>query len=348
MTALFLPVGILVGAGLLALSSISIELFSLQLLWVGFGILLIFVFYFSDWRLLLNYRWLISGLYVLTLVLLVVAYFKGPVIRETRSWLVLGSFHFQPVELAKVALILIYAQFFSRRHISIARWKNIAGSFVLFALPAGLVALQPDLGSALILFGIWFGFLLFSGLPTRRVVAALLVLVALGIFGWSQILKDYQRERILGVVYPERSVLGINYSVIQSKIAIGSGGLLGKGYGQGSQVQLGFLPEPATDFIVSALIEEWGLVVGLVVLGAFLYLVFGIVQIGMAAEHNFEKFIALGAAMVFGLQFLLNTGSATGITPVIGITFPFLSYGGSSILTSFLLLSLVNAIRRKS
>ncbi|RJP43826.1 hypothetical protein C4587_02545 [Candidatus Parcubacteria bacterium] len=215
-------------------------------------------------------------------------------------------------------------------------------------MPAGLVVIQPDLGSAAVLFGIWFGFLLVSGLPPRRVVVALLAFAIAGGFAWSNVLQEYHRERIMGLFYPERDALGVNYSMIQSKIAIGSGGFLGKGYGQGSQTQLGFLTEPATDFAFAALIEEWGLASGVVVLGAFLALIYGILKIGMAAEHNFEKFVCLGTALAFIAQFLLNAGSATGITPVVGVTFPFLSYGGSSLLTSFFLVALINAIQRRS
>ena len=281
-------------------------------------------------------------------MLLALAYFTAPVIRETRSWLVFGSFTVQPVELVKIALILLYAQYFSRRHLSVARWKNIFTSFFLFAIPAGLVAILPDLGSALILFGVWFGFLLVSGLPPKRVVPTVLVFIVAGVFLWTSVLKDYQRDRIAGVFFPERDALGINYSVIQSKIAIGSGGFFGKGYDQGPQTQLGFLTEPAGDFILSAIIEEWGLLGGIVVLGSFLWLIFGIIRTGMLANQNFEKFVCLGIVMVFGLQFLLNAGSATGVTPVVGVTFPFVSYGGSSLVVNFFLLPLVYAIRRKS
>jgi rod shape determining protein RodA len=142
--------------------------------------------------------------------------------------------------------------------------------------------------------------------------------------------------------------LGINYSVSQSKIAIGSAGLWGKGYGQGMQTQLGFLSEPSEDFIFAALIEEWGVIGGLVIVAAFLFLIFQILRIGSLADENFEKFVCLGAAMMFGVQFLLNTGSATGLLPVVGVTFPFVSYGGSSMIVDFFMLSIVNSIRKTS
>ena len=347
MVALFLPVGILAGAGLVMLSAISTHLFLLQTLWILLGIGIVLFFYAVDWRLILTYRWVIGGVYVFVILVLVITYFKAPVIRNTRSWLEFGPFNFQPVELAKIVLVLLYANYFSRRHLSVARAKYIVTSFLFFLIPAVLTVLQPDLGSATILFGIWFSFLVLSGLPWRKVVIALIVFIAIGTVMWFYFLKDYQRERIIGVFYPERDSLGINYSVIQSKIAIGSAGFWGKGYGQGTQTQLGFLTEPANDFILAAIVEEWGLFGGIVVIGFFLALVFQILKIGYNAERNFEKFICLGGATIFGLQFVLNAGSTVGLMPVVGVTFPLVSYGGSSVVANFFILSLINAIRRK-
>lgn len=348
MKGLLLPAAFILAAGLAAISSVSTQLFLQQLLWAAIGVVLILVLLRFDWRALFNYRWLVWGLYAATIVLLALAYFTSPVIRNTRSWIVIGGFSFQPVEVAKVALILIYAQFFSKRHLAVAHWRNIFVSFVLFALPAGLVLLLPDMGSAFVLFGIWFGFLLVSGLPGRRVVAALILFAVAAAIGWNTVLKDYQKERILGVFYPERNALTVNYSVIQSQIAIGSAGLWGKGYGQGTQTQLGFLTEPANDFVLAALIEEWGLVAGLLLISAFVFLVLRILRVGALAGTNLERFLCLGVALVFILRFLINAGSSVGIFPVVGITFPLLSYGGSSLLTDFFLLAIINSIARRS
>ncbi len=344
---LFLPFGVVFVAGLVAISSISVHLFLLQSLWALFGFALIGVFIVVDWRVVLNYRWFIWGLYGLSIILLAAA-LTAPIIRNTRSWIVIGSATFQPVEMVKIALILVYAQYFSRRHVAVARWRNILGSLALFALPATLVMLQPDLGSTVVLFGVWFGFLLVSGLPRRRVMLALGVFMIVGAIGWQYGLENYQRDRIMAIFYPEKNVLTVNYSVIQSKIAIGSAGLWGKGYGQGSQTQLGFLSEPENDFILPAFVEEWGLLAGIVIIGAFIALVINTLRVGMRAQHNFEKFICLGAAIVWGIHFVLNAGSSIGILPVIGVPFPFLSYGGSNLLMNFFLLGIINAIRRSS
>lgn len=347
MLKLFLPVGVILCAGLLALSSISPRLFFLQLLWSGGGVILVMLLLRTNVRLFLNYRWFLWGLYCVAILLLALVLVVAPTIRNTRSWFPLGPFTIQPVELAKISLILLYAAYFSRRHVAVARWRFILTSFFLFGVPFALTAAQPDLGSATVLFGIWFGFLLMSGLPLRRTAAVLAVLLVFGLWGWHALLADYHRARIYGLFYPEENVLTVNYSVIQSKIAIGSAGLLGKGYGQGSQTQLGFLTEPATDFILAAFIEEWGILAGILLVGAFLALTVEILRIGRYARQNFEKFICLGTALMFGIHFLLNAGSTVGSIPVVGLTFPFLSYGGSSLAASFFLLSLVNAIRMR-
>lgn len=348
MISLLLPAALLVLASLTMLSSISMHLFYLQLLWAALGTIVVITFLFFDWRPLLNYRWLIVSFYGLVISLLVAVLFSAPLIRHTRSWLQFGQFTLQPVELAKLSLILVYARFFSRRHVSIARVRTIADSFFYFVALAALVLPQPDLGSTLVLFGIWFVFLLVSGLPPRRIIAGFFLLLLVGAGLWFYGLKDYQRDRIAGVLYPERDPLGINYSVAQSKIAIGSAGFWGKGYKQGTQTQYGFLTEPADDFIFAAFVEEWGWFGGLLLVGIFLMLILTILNVGLRADQNFEKFICLGVAIIFGIQFFLNAGSEVGLSPVIGVTFPFLSYGGSSLLTNSTLLALVNAIGRRS
>lgn len=346
MLSLFAPVGVIVAAGLTIISSVSTDLFWLQLAWAAVGIAFLVLFYFLDWGAILSYRWFIIGLYVLSVVLLVFVYLQGPIVRNAASWILIGPFSFQPIELMKVALILLYANYFSRRHISIGRWKYVAGSFALFAVPAVLVALQPNLGSALILFGLWYGTLLVSGLPLRRVLASLGIFLVAATLMWSFGLRDFQKQRIEGFLTPNRDTLGINYNQTQARIAIGSGGFWGKGYGQGSQAHFGFLPVPESDFAFAAFIEEWGFFGAAIVLGAFMFLIFRILSIGAAADRNFGKYICIGAAIMFTTQFVINAGSVSGLLPVMGIPFPFFSYGGSSLVANFVILSLVDYVRR--
>ncbi|MGC8775794.1 MAG: FtsW/RodA/SpoVE family cell cycle protein [Minisyncoccia bacterium] len=348
MKKILIPVILILIFGWIEILSISRELAKLQLIWIVLGISFLILSLKINWRNILNYPWFIKFLYILALLLLIVSLFFGPVIRGTKGWLVLGPVRFQPVEFAKIALILFYASYFSKKHIFVSSWKTILESFILFIILGGLVLLQPDLGSFLILFGIWFGFLLLSGLPGKRIIAAIFIFIILGIIGWNFFLKDYQKQRIIGVFYPEKNALTINYSTIQSKIAIGSGGWFGKGFKQGTQTQLGFLTEPATDFIFAALVEEWGLVFGLVVILSFLFLIWGLIYIGTHTYFNFLKFICLGTIIVLSLHFFINLGSVLGILPVIGVPFPFLSYGGSNLLTNFFILGIILSIVKYS
>ena len=335
---------LLVLAGFMSLASADSDLFWKQALWLGIGLVFFIFIFIFDWRPFINYRGAIFGFYLFVVLLLLITYFFAPSIRGTKGWLVFGNFHFQVAELAKLSLIIFYAYFFSRKHIGIARISNLISSFFYFSIPAALIALQPDLGSVLVLFCIWFGFLLVSGINPKHLIVILIILSISGAIMWQYGLKDYQKERIMGFFFPGRDPLGINYNVIQSKIAIGSAGLFGKGFGQGAQVQLGFLPEAKTDFIFAAFIEEWGILAGFLLVAIFLFLVFKIVKIGTEADSNFTRFVCLGAAILFISQFIFNVGSNIGFMPVVGVTFPFLSYGGSSLLTNLVLISIIQSL----
>lgn len=333
----------LFGAGLVSLLSTKPQLFGWQLLWgaIGFGIIVLLANF--DWRPFVVHKWFIGGVYLLSVLLLIVTYFVASPVRGVRAWLPVFGLQVQTSELAKFALVLLYSYFFSKGHVEIANLKKVALSLVYFLIPAGLVALQPDLGTALILFGIWFGYLLVSGLRWKHILLSAVVFSVILVLMWFFVLKDYQKERILGLFNPARDPLGTNYSVIQSKIAIGSAGFWGKGFRQGTQVQLGFLPEAQTDFIFAALIEEFGALAGLAAIGAFLLIIFEIMRIGLRADNNFSKFIALGASIMFLAHFFLNVGSNLGLVPVIGVPFPFLSYGGSNLLAAALLIGMIQS-----
>lgn len=336
-------VGFLAFCSLLILSSINTTLFIQQLISFVIAALLIAGFSALDWRPLANYRWAVFLLYLLAIALLILTMIIAPTIRHTRSWIVIGPIQFQTSEMAKVALIVLLAYYFAKRHIGIARMGVLVKSFLYFLVPALIVLRQPDLGSTIIIFSIWLGFLLVSGIPWRHILIGLVILLLLFGLAWNFFLKPYQKERVMAFVNPAYDPQGINYNVIQSKIAIGSAGFFGKGYKQGTQVQLGFLPAASTDFIYSSFMEEWGLLGGILVIGAFIFMLLRIIQIGQLAHDNFSKLICLGTALMFLAQFIINMGSALGLLPVIGITFPFLSYGGSSILTSAMLIGIIQS-----
>lgn len=335
-------------ASLVSLASSGITFFWRQLIWYILAFVIILGSIRLDWRGLIRQSWFRYGLYWFGIMLLVVANLQSATIRGTKSWIVFGNFQFEPAELVKLALILVLAGFFSRRYIAAWRGKNFFVPLVYALIPATLVALQPDFGSAIVIVGIWGGFLLMSGINKKRL--AYIVIVTLLIAGvlWMFFLKPYQKDRLIGFVNPQMDPLGVNYNVIQSKIAIGSAGFWGKGFGAGTQTQLDFLPEPQTDFLFAAFVEEWGLFGGLVVILTFLLIVFRVMSIGVRARNNDSKFIVLGAGLVLVIHFFINIGSNLGLVPVTGINFPFLSYGGSSILTIAILISIIERIKLES
>lgn len=333
----------LFGASLLMLSSISTSLFYSQIGWMVFAIIIIFILVYIDWRALIAYRWIIAAIYLFSILLLVLTYFFAPPIRNARSWLVIGPAQFQVSEFVKLAMIVLFAYFFSRRHIGIGRLATIIRPFLYFAIPAFFVFLQPDMGTVIILLSIFLGFLIVSGLRFKHIFVGFLLMTVLIGFSWISVLQPYQKERIVGLFQPDYDPLGVNYSTIQSKIAIGSGGFFGKGYRQGTQVQLGFLPEAGTDYIFASFAEEWGILGGLFIIGIFFLIMFRIIRIGLLATNNFYRFFCLGAVIMFLAQFTINMGSAMGLLPVIGITFPFLSYGGSSLLINAMIIGIVQS-----
>jgi len=313
----------------------------------GIGICIMLLFAGIDWRPLAAHRSIIFVIYSVGVALLIATYMFAPTIRATRSWLVFGPVQFQTSEFMKVSLIILYSYYFARRHMAIAEWRNILIPFVYACIPVFLVLLQPDMGSGLIIMGLWVIYLFVSGLRIRHVILGIGITCIGLLLGWNY-LQGYQRERIKGLFNPQYDPLGVNYNVIQSKIAIGSGGFLGKGFKQGTQTQLGFLPEPANDFIFSSIAEEWGVVGICALFLAFMVLIGRLLYIGLTAHGNFGKLICLGTAGLIVLHITLNIGSAVGFMPVVGVPLPFVSYGGSSLLTFFMALGIVQSIAIRS
>ena len=334
-------------AGMLTIASVNPHELSQQAIAFAIGAALLFLCAAIDWRPLTAHRTVVVCIYAFGVALLIITYFFAPTIRSTRSWLVFGPFQFQTSEFMKVCLIVLYSYYFARRHVGIAEWKNIVIPLVYAIIPIGLILLQPDMGSALIVGGIWASYLFVSGIRWRHIMVGIMLATVVGAFGWSH-LAQYQQERIRGLFDPNYDPLGVNYNVIQSKIAIGAGGLLGAGWRQGTQVQLGFLPEAANDFVFSAIAEEWGLLGVLCLLGAFFICIMRLIRVGLMAENNFGKLICLGAASMLLLHMGLNIGSAVGFMPVVGVPLPFVSYGGSSILTFFMVVGIVQSIAIRS
>ncbi len=339
--------GFIIIAGLVTLLSHDTEAFYKQLIWLLISVIFMFGISFLNLKSLFSHRSVILGIYLFVLSLLVLVFFFAPTIANIKAWIVIGGYQIQPSEFMKVALIILFSSFFALKHVAIRRFGIIFASFIYFAIPAALILLQPDLGTVIILFGIWFSYLLVSEIPIKYVLALFLVLGVVGIFGWNFVLKDYQKDRVVGLFNPESDPLGVNYSVIQSKIAIGSAGLWGKGFGQGTQLQLGFLPNASTDFAFAAYVEEWGILAGIILILVFVFMNFRILMLGMEADNNLSKFICLGGVAMLLLHFIVNLGSVLGLLPVIGVNFPLLSYGGSNLLTVFVLFSIIQNIAKR-
>lgn len=306
-----------------------------QALWVGLGTIILFGITLIDYRVLRNSGSVTAGLYSLALILLMFVLLFGKTIRGSRGWFELGSLTFQPVEFAKVALIIALAKYFSAKNIEIWQIRHIAISLLLAAFPVALLLFQPDWGSALVLIMIWFLMVLFSGARTKHVVGLIIFFLLVGILAWSLALTSTQKARILTWLQPALDPYGISYSQRQALIAAGSGGFWGKGMGQGTQTQLKFLPEARTDFIFAAVAEELGLIGVLAVLGSYGLIFYRIFLMINNFSNNFSRLFGLGFLLLLGFHVFVNVGMNLGVFPVVGLALPFISYGGSSILANF-------------
>ncbi|MBI2484789.1 rod shape-determining protein RodA [Candidatus Uhrbacteria bacterium] len=283
---------------------------------------------------LTHVRWFESlslHLYVLGVVLLVLVLFFGETIRGTTGWFVLPGFNIQPVEFAKIALILGLAHRLARRRSAVLAWRDIAHTGLLAGIPVVLVFLQPDLGSALVLVGVWGILLLCSRITSRQVLALGALFLVLGLLGW-QFLAGYQQERLLSFLHPAADPLGGGYNVTQAMIAVGSGQWFGRGLGFGSQSQLRFIPEAHTDFVAAVVAEELGFVGLTLLCAAFALLFWRLLRLASRAPDDFLRLFLLGTTAVLFIQFFVNVGMNLGLLPVTGITLPFVSYGGSSLI----------------
>lgn len=319
--------------------------FDRQIVWIAVSVGVMLLAMVPD------YRFLRTGnttflLYALILILLVLVLFIGEITLGAQSRFNLGFFSFQPSDPAKLVLIAVLAKYFSKRHELIGDFRHILVSGVYAFLIFGLVFIQPDFGSAIILFFIWFGMVLVAGIRFKH-LAIVFVLGTLAFGGmWQFAFQDYQKERIMTFLDPLSDIQGAGYNAYQSTIAVGSGQIWGKGIGYGTQSKLEFLPEYETDFIFAAFAEEWGLVgVGI------LFVLFGVViwrllRHAIFGATNFERLFATGVALLFTSHFFVHIGMNIGLLPVTGTTVPFLSYGGSHLMTEFLGVAVVMAMRR--
>lgn len=321
--------------------------FQKQLVFFAVALVAMVAMSFFDYRILRNNSYLILILYFICLALLLGLHFFAPSIRGTRGWYRLGFLSFDPLEPAKLVLIILLAKYFSMRHVQMYKFRHIVISGVYVFLMAAAVFIKPDLGGTMVLLLIWLGILLVSGIKVKHFLVLACCLLVLAAFGWQFLLKDYQKSRIISFIFPT-DILGGSWSQNQTKIAIGSGQIFGEGLAQGSQIQYGFLPEPHTDFIFSAIAQEWGLAGVAVLFLSYIILIWRVLEIAIRAQSNFPRLFAVGFGITLIVQFLINVGMNLSLLPVVGLYLPFVSYGGSGLIGNFISLGILQSIRAKS
>lgn len=316
-----------------------------QALFGAVGLVLMISVSFANWRIFRASSLAVVSLYVLGVVLLFVLFVVGSQVRGVVSWFKIGGLSIEPAEPMKVFLVFLLARYFSSRYIEVYKWKNIIVSGLYAAVPVILILVQPDFGSALILASIWLGMVLVSGIKVKQILwIFVLFVVCLGAL-WSYGLKDYQRDRVMSFLDPGRDPLGGSYQSRQAIVAIGSGGWLGKGIGQGTQARLGFLPEYHTDFIFAAIAEEWGFLGTLILLAGWFLIFLRLYKNLLFAPDNFSRLFIVGVMIILGAHFAINIGANLGFLPITGIPLAFVSYGGSNLLSLCLAVGLVQSIK---
>lgn len=322
-----------------ASAELPVDYLPRQALWVGLGVALAALVLAFDYHSLID---LAVPVYLGAVALLVLVLFIGEGPGGTRSWLTVAGVRLgQPAELAKVATALMLARYLAGVDGRFLNAKQIAVAAGIVGLPMALIVVQPDLGSAAMLVPLAAGMVLVAGVRLRYLVAAVLLVAALGATVWTFAMQPYQRQRVITFLAPETDPLGAGYQVRQSKIAVGSGQLTGKGYGQGTQSQLRFLPARHTDFIFAVLAEEWGFLGVAAVLGLYALYLVNALRVGMRARDREGILLVVGLISVFGFHVLYNTAMVVGFLPITGIPLPFLSYGGSFTLANFITTGLI-------
>lgn len=340
---------LLVGAGLITMNSFAEpnEFFEQQLWWVLASLAVFATASVIDWRFLRNTR-VVVILFVISIVTLGLLFALGTVTKGAVNRFDLGFFFLQPSDPAKLVLVILLAKYFSRRHIEIAHVRHIIVSGVYALMFFILLFLQPDFGGAIIAFCIWLGMVLVSGISKKHLLAVALAGAAAFSVLWLFVFQDYQKDRIKTFINPLADIQGAGYNAYQSTVTVGSGQLLGKGVGFGTQSRLQFLPEYETDFIFAAFAEEWGFVGVLLLFGCFGVLMWRVLRAAGHGATNFEVLFGLGFAVTLFAPWVVHVGMNVGLLPITGTVLPFVSYGGSHLVIEFLGLGMLSGMSRYS
>lgn len=335
---------ILVSAGIVVIYSLTyfndkIYLVNNQIIYASVSFLIMILLTFLDYR---NFKALAWILYIIGLVLLGLVFFVGKSAYGATRWIDLGIFQLQPAEFMKLFVVFALARYFSDK-IGQIKAKHIIFGFLLILVPVAMILQQPDFGSLSVVFVVGLAIILFSRLNRAQIITILLI-VALAIPASWLVLKDYQKERIYTFLDPYSDQFGSGYNVLQSTITIGSGGLFGKGLGHGPQSQLNFLPVAHTDFVFAGLAEASGFIGSVFIILIFMLLVWRATNVAQISKDSFGMLVAIGIGVMFLFQVFVNIGMNLGIMPVTGIPLPFVSYGGSSLLISFISIGILQSI----
>jgi len=337
-----LAITILLLLGLTMIGSVAVGLWPQQAAYALFGVLFFFLVSRLDYRI---FQKLAGWLFLVALLALLSTFLFGQLTRGSIRWIQIGGFAFQPSEMVKPLLILIFASFVSSQTAFSLRFFFL--NLLLIFVPVLLIFRQPDLGSSLVVIFVWGAIIFASGLTWRWLLSGLAIAAASLPVVW-QILKGYQKERIYTFLRPFSDPLGAGYNMIQSIVAVGSGQLIGRGLGRGTQSHLRFLPERHTDFIFASLAEELGLVgAGLLIL-AYGLLLWRILKVSQNSADNFGFLICIGVFSLIAFQSFINISMNLGLVPITGITLPLVSYGGSSLIATMISLGLVESVARKA
>jgi len=316
-----------------------------QIVWISLALIVFFILIFVDFRFVRS-RWVSVALFTISILLLLSLFFFGKASHGAENWLSFGYFSIQPADIAKLSLIIILAKYFSRRHIEIGNIRHILVSGIYASIFFLIVLVLPDLGSAIIIFLIWLCMIMVSGVSKKHLFMLLSVGAICFILLWNFGFKEYQKNRIRTFVDPYADIHRTGYNAYQSRIAIGSGGLVGKGFGYGTQSRLKFLPEYQTDFIFAAYAEEWGLAGVFILFSLYGIVVWRILVNAIKGDTNFEILYGIGVALYFIVHISINVGMNMQLLPVTGTPLPFMSYGGTHIISEFVLLGILVSMRK--
>ncbi len=341
LTVLLIVFGLVIQYSLsLAVEGESTGDFFKQCIFALIGLILFLIVFLTDFRFVRSSAYII---YLLTILLLIGVLFFGQVFRGVQGWLSLGFFNFQPAELAKLTAIIILAKFWQEARLPV-RLKHILISFILILPLIFLIIRQPDLGSALMIIILWFGILFLVDKNKKHFISLLVILILVFSSSWLFFLQDYQKDRILTYINPQGDPLDRGYQITQSIVAVGSGQVVGRGFGLGPQSQLRFLPAGETDFIFAVLAEEFGFIGCLLLLGIYAGLFYRLIRLARTVYDNFGLILILGTTLSIFFQAFINIGMNIGLVPVVGVPLPFVSYGGSSLLISLISIGLVESV----